>query len=148
MIFRHMATSVTSTLRVLGLSTTEQGPLRLHATLRAGLPARTIAALKARTGLADAELAEALQVSDRTLSRLRNAGAAKLSAELSDRVYAVASVYALAEEVFGERAAALQWMNDPQFGLEEKPPTVLLSTEPGRQQVRALLQRIEHGLLA
>jgi uncharacterized protein (DUF2384 family) len=27
-------------------------------------------------------------------------------------------------------------------------PRSLLSTEPGRQQVRALLQRIEHGFLA
>jgi len=39
-------------------------------------------------------------------------------------------------------------MNDPQFGLAEVTPRSLLSLEPGRQDVSALLQPIEQGFLA
>ncbi len=60
----------------------------------------------------------------------------------------MAALYALADEVLGDHAAALELMNALQFGLAESAPRALLSTDPGRQQVRALLQRIEHGFLA
>ena len=109
---------------------------------------RSVTALKAQTQLADPELAEALQVSDRTLTRLKATRATqRLPPDLSDRLYAVGSLYALAESVLGDRARALQWMNEPQFGLADAAPKTLLSTEPGRQQIRALLQRMEHSFL-
>jgi putative toxin-antitoxin system antitoxin component (TIGR02293 family) len=133
---------------LLGLGLPVANPLELHAALRAGLPGSAIAALKAATGLPDAEIAELLQVSERTFTRLKASRARRLAPDLSDRVYAVAALYALADEVLGDHATALQWMNAPQFGLAEAVPRALLSTEPGRQQVRALLQRIEHGFLA
>ncbi len=133
---------------ILGLPLTAANPLELHAALRAGLPSKAIAALKSQTQLSDADLAEALQISDRTFARLKHSRVLRLAPDLSDRLYAVATVYALADEVLGDRDAALQWMNEPQFGLAEAAPRSLLSTEPGRQQVRALLLRIEHGFMA
>jgi len=133
---------------IAGLPLPTADPLELHATLRAGLPSKVVAALKQQTGLSDADLAEVLQLSDRTFARLKSARAHRLASDLSDRLYAVATLYTLAEQVLGDRATALEWMNAPQFGLAEVTPRLLLSTEPGRQQVRALLQRIEHGFLA
>lgn len=134
---------------MLGLQLAEQDPLQLHAALQAGLPARAVAALKAQTALSDAELAEALQISDRTLSRLKSAAPpTRLPADLSDRLYGVASIFSLAETVLGSHEAALEWMTAPQFGLAQSPPRALLSTEPGRRAVRSLLERIEHGFLA
>ena len=88
-----------------------------------------------------------LQVGSRALSRLKGARA-RLSAELSDRLYAVASVYALAEDVFGDAERARAWLIESQLGLGSKRPRELLATELGRSQVRGLLKRIEHGFLA
>ena len=53
-----------------------------------------------------------------------------------------------AVEVLGDAETARQWMHAPQFGLAEATPQSLLLTEEGRQQVRALLERIEQGQLA
>jgi len=134
-----------------GLAMSAADPLALHATLRAGLPSEAVSVLKQQTGLSDADLAEVLQISDRTFTRLKQgARGQRLAPDLSDRLYAVATLYTLAEQVLGDgdRETALHWMNAPQFGLAEVTPRSLLSTEPGRQQVRALLQRIEHGFLA
>ena len=154
-LFRHMANiakplrgGATPATRILGLPLPAADPLELHSALRAGLPTKAISALKTQTQLSDADLAEALQISDRTFTRLKGTRAQRLAPDLSDRLYAVATLYALAEQVLGDRDTALEWMNAPQFGLAEGTPRSLLSTEPGRQQERALLQRIEHGFLA
>jgi putative toxin-antitoxin system antitoxin component (TIGR02293 family) len=61
---------------------------------------------------------------------------------------AVASIYALAEQVLGNRDSAVEWLREPQFGLANRSPLEFLSTKLGRWQVRALLEQIEHGFLA
>ena len=86
-------------------------------------------------------------VSGRTLSRLKG-GKSRLPADLSDRLYSVASVYALAEDVFGTAERARLWLAEQQHGLGGRRPQELVATEFGRVQVRALLKRIEHGYLA
>jgi uncharacterized protein (DUF2384 family) len=118
--------AATPPVRILGLPLPAADPLELHAALLAGLPAKAISALKIQARLSDADLAEARQISDRTFTRLKGARAQRLAPDLSDRLCAVATLYTLAEVT----------------------PRSLLSTEPGRQQVRALPQRIEHGFLA
>jgi putative toxin-antitoxin system antitoxin component (TIGR02293 family) len=84
----------------------------------------------------------------RTLTRLKSARTGRLSAEVSDRLYAVASSYARSEDVFGARNTALSWLEEPQFALRGARPRELLATEAGRQQVRSLLLRVEHSQLA
>jgi len=114
--------------------------------LRAGLPSAALRRFKRATGLPDAEIAELLQSGGRTLTRLKASN--RLPADLSDRLYAIASVYALAERVFGDRATAIGWLGEPQFALQGRTPRRFLSTELGRHQVMALLNQIEHGILA
>jgi len=53
-----------------------------------------------------------------------------------------------AENVFGHRATARGWLASPQFTFGGKTPRELLASEIGRQQVGALLKRIEHGFVA
>ncbi len=131
---------------LLGTSIPERDPMKLLKTLSAGLPSRALERFKRTTGLADEEIAELLGVGGRTFTRLK--GSARLPADLSDRLYAVVSVYALAERVFGDRATAIGWLGEPQFALQGRPPRQFLSTELGRHQVRGLLSQIEHGNLA
>ena len=132
---------------LLGTALADHEPLKLLEQLSAGLPAATLRQFKRATRLADADIAALLQVSGRTLSRLKG-GRSRLPADLSDRLYSVASVYALAEDVFGTGDRARAWLAEPQHGLGGRRPHELVTTELGRTQVRALLRRIEHGFLA
>jgi putative toxin-antitoxin system antitoxin component (TIGR02293 family) len=137
-----------STQAILGVDIPEDDQLRLIKTLAAGLPPQSLRRFKKAAGLADEQMAVLLQIGGRTLTRVKASRARRLPADLSDRLYAIASIYALADDVFGEHDAAVGWMSEPQFALGEHSPLELLSTELGRRQVRELLNQIEHGLLA
>ena len=65
-----------------------------------------------------------------------------------DAARAIAQLHQRAAEVLGDAETAREWMHAPQFGLAEVTPQSLLSTGVGRQQVRALLERVERGHLA
>ncbi|MBS0394067.1 MAG: DUF2384 domain-containing protein [Proteobacteria bacterium] len=132
---------------LLGTTLADGEPLKLMEQLAAGLPAETLRRFKRVVGLADSDLARLLQVGGRTLSRLKTSRS-RLSPDLSDRLYAVAALYALAEDVLGDAEQARRWLEEPQYGLAGRRPRELLSTEVGRREVRSLLLRLEHGHLA
>lgn len=138
---------VMTTQDLLGAKVPERDPMRLMKALQTGLPSSALNHFKRATGLADNQVAELLRIGGRTLTRVR-ASKGRLSADLSDRLYAVASVYARAEQVFGDRETAIGWLNEPQFALRNRPPREFLSSEIGRRQVVELLNRIEHGFVA
>jgi putative toxin-antitoxin system antitoxin component (TIGR02293 family) len=129
-----------------GLS--EGQPLAVVDELKAGLPAKVLDTFKESAHLSDAQVTQLLQIGGRTLSRARGGSRRRLSPDLSERLFAVASVYALAIGVFGDTETAFGWINEPQFGFAGRTPFVLISSELGRQQVSSLLLRIEHGMLA
>jgi putative toxin-antitoxin system antitoxin component (TIGR02293 family) len=133
---------------LLGISLADDNPVSLVKALEAGLPPRALVQFKRRTQLADSDLAELLRVGARTLTRVKGSKARRLPADLSERLYALAAVYAEAEDVFGDHATALGWLASPQFAFGGKAPRELLASEIGRQQVSGLLKRIEHGLVA
>lgn len=137
-----------SATRLLGVPLAEDDPVRLVKALETGLPPSALARFKRRAGLADADLAGLLRVGARTLSRIKGQTARHLPPDLSERLYALAVIYAEAERVFGDPAAALDWLASPQFAFGGQVPRDLMASELGRQQVSALLKRIEHGLLA
>jgi len=137
-----------TTESILGLPAVERDSLELIDALAEGIPVRALPNFKRAARLSDSEFAHLLGLGGRTLTRLKSARTGRLSAEVSDRLYAVASIYALAEEVFGDRDTSVAWLEDPQFALRAQRPRELLATEVGRQQVRSLLLRIEHAQLA
>lgn len=138
---------ITRAQSFLGAKIPERDPMQLMKALQAGLPSAALNRFKRAAGLGDKEVAELLHIGGRTLTRVR-ASKRRLPADLSDRLYAVASIYAQAEEVFGDRESAIGWLNEPQFALAHRPPREFLSTELGRRQVTELLNRVEHGFLA
>ena len=133
---------------ILGLPAIERDPLELIEALGEGFPVKAVAHFKRAARLSDSEFARLLGLGGRTLRRLKSARTGRLSADMSDRLYAVASTYALAEGIFGERDTALAWLEDPQFAFRGQRPRDLLSSEVGREQVRTLLLRIENAQLA
>ena len=58
---------------------------------------------------------------------------------------AVARIAHYAEEVFGDRAFAEQWLKRPNPALHDRVPMEVARTEIGARRVEAILSRFEHG---
>ena len=102
-------------------------------------------AFKQQAMLADAELAQLIGVSEKTLSRAR-VGNAKLDSIASDRLYRVVRLVVLATEVLESPQAALRWVKRAQVGLGGATPLEMMTTDAGSAEVEKLLLRIEHGV--
>jgi putative toxin-antitoxin system antitoxin component (TIGR02293 family) len=113
--------------------------------IHAGMPVRSVEALKENIAVPDMLLAQLLGISEKTLSRARTAQA-RLDSVVSDRLFRVARIVALAIEVLETEPAALRWLKRSQIGLGGRVPLALLTTDIGRDQVEKLLLRIEHGV--
>lgn len=116
-----------------------------HELIRRGLPVAAMDAFKQQAMLADAELAQLLGVSEKTLSRAR-IGRAKLDSIASDRLYRVVRLVVLAGEVFESPESALRWMKRAQVGLGGATPFEMMTTDAGCTEVERLLLRIEHSV--
>ncbi|MBI5488573.1 MAG: DUF2384 domain-containing protein [Deltaproteobacteria bacterium] len=113
-----------------------------------GLPRRSLERVKEAMGLTDREVARTVGLSQKSIGRLRRTRRSALGPVVSDRLYRMAALYALAERVLEGREAAREWLRSPQVGLNRRVPLELLGTEAGARIVEELLGRIEHGVLA
>lgn len=113
-----------------------------------GLPHSALEHVKNALKLTDREVSSALDISGKTVSRLRHASRQRLSPSISDRLYRFARLYALAEEVLEDKEQARDWLRSPQVGLNNRTPLDLMRTEAGAREVESLLVRIEHGVLS
>jgi putative toxin-antitoxin system antitoxin component (TIGR02293 family) len=66
----------------------------------------------------------------------------------SDRLYRLARLAALAEEVFEDLDRAREWLRQHQRGLGDRAPLDLMRTEVGAREVEDLLGRIEYGVFS
>ena len=91
---------------------------------------------------------KAIGVSARTAHRIKAQPDKPLDARTTDGIYRLESVRSLAEEVLGSTEAANEWLNTEAMGLEFRKPIDLLSTSPGAEAVKILLQRMKFGVYA
>jgi putative toxin-antitoxin system antitoxin component (TIGR02293 family) len=117
--------------------------LGLAELVEAGLPLDRLDLLKSR-GLTFTEMGETV-IAHRTLKH-RKARGENLSAEETDRAVRVASVMALADQIFGDEAKALLWLRSPDDRLGERTPLSLLRTDAGGRLVESLLWAIDEGV--
>lgn len=68
-----------------------------------------------------------------------------LDSAASERVVRVADIARMAEETFGGREAATQWLKSPNLALGRATPLSMLDTEPGAGEVRRVLASINYG---
>ena len=66
----------------------------------------------------------------------------------TDGIYRLESARAMAEEVLGSAEGANKWLDTEAMGLEFRKPIDLLSTSPGAEAVKTLLQRMKYGVYA
>jgi len=79
--------------------------------------------------------------------RKSKSGDVRLSPISSDRLYRLARVYALAAKVLEDEDKGREWLKRPQYGLGERVPLEVASTELGAKEVENLLGRIEYSVL-
>lgn len=91
-------------------------------------------------------LAKIVGLSERTLARRMKHKDEALSPEQSARALYYAEVLEKAQEVFGTRALAEEWMARPALGLDGEAPIDLLSNPVGYELVTDFLNRLDYGV--
>lgn len=84
------------------------------------------------------------RVPDTTAHRLVKRHAL-LDASASERLWRLADVSAMAEDVFEDELAAKQWLRSPNQAFRGAAPLDYLDTEPGAKAVRQVLNAIATG---
>jgi putative toxin-antitoxin system antitoxin component (TIGR02293 family) len=110
-----------------------------------GLAPHVLTTIQTRLALSDAELAHAVMMARRTLTRRRKQ--ARLLPDESERAYRLARLTEIAAKTLGGIEEARHWMKEPNFALGGQPPLSLVCTEPGALLVERLLGQIEHGIM-
>ena len=130
---------------ILGLDRKAGSKRRLAEIIRSGLPATSFDSVSRYTNLGRKRLAAVVSISQRTLDR-RLQRRERFQPDESDRLARIARVYALAEEVFGSREAAEEWMADANRSLDGARPVDLLDTEMTARDVEDLIGGIPAGV--
>jgi putative toxin-antitoxin system antitoxin component (TIGR02293 family) len=141
-----MANEIRSVIRELGgervLGRALRSDADLREAIREGFPHGVLTELMRASGLTLKELADALDLSSRSLQR-RSRG--RLARFESDRLYRLARVLALARESLGDEARASRWLKRTNRALGGIAPLAAIDTELGARQVEGLLGRIAYG---
>ena len=129
----------------LGLSLCD--PRALIKEIQGGLLVTVIDALAKVMDVSILQLARGVVISERTLARRKTEG--RLHVDESDRVARLALLFNDAVKLFdGDVGRAASWFHAPNSALGGLAPFVYADTEPGAQEVRDLIGRIEHGVFS
>ena len=79
-----------------------------------------------------------------TLHRRKTQG--KIARNESEKLVRYQRLLKKAEDVFGDRDAAREWLTSPQLGLGNIKPVEFAKSEIGAREVENLLGRIEYGV--
>jgi len=86
-------------------------------------------------------------ITPQTLSRRRARGK-PLTRDEGDRLYRVARIILLAEEVFKSQTKALRWLTKPRRSLGGNSALEAACTTPGYLAAESLLEQLRHGFIA
>jgi putative toxin-antitoxin system antitoxin component (TIGR02293 family) len=125
------------------------GPFATHELLLRGIPTKAMVHLIGNSPSMkhSPALNRAFGFSTRTMHRIKARPAKSLlSYEQSSRVWKFAEILAQATGVFGSRAEAEKWLEQPVMALEGRKPIDLLATSVGVEIVENHLTRLEYGV--
>lgn len=118
----------------------------LIALVRQGITKRGYEKMLKATELSATELADLIDISDRTLRRYTPEQT--LSKSQSERMVELASLYSRGSEVFQSLERFNAWIGRPQVAFGNKAPKNYLDTSMGIGIIMDELGRIEHGIFA
>lgn len=129
-------------IKSLGLAAGNR--LELAKKIHRGVPYKSVEKFRVATHLTESTLQSVTGIPARTWTRRKKGG--KFTPEESDRIARIARIFEHAERVFGSKAAATRWLEEPNLGLGDEAPIEAASTELGAKEVDDLLSRIEFGV--
>ncbi|HTE26847.1 type II RES/Xre toxin-antitoxin system antitoxin [Flavitalea sp.] len=109
-----------------------------------GISKKALENLKQKAGLDYDQLSEVLNVARTTL--LNKKGNEKFNKDVSDKILGLANVYSYGYEVFEERERFNEWIFRKNKALGGQVPFDILHTSFGREEVKHLIGRIDHGV--
>lgn len=116
--------------------------------IRKGLPYKIFNQIKSFTPFTDADWAEYLDLSLKTLQRYRDDKDFSFKPIHTEKIFELAEVTNFGIEVFGSSEKFYSWLNTPSYVLSNHRPVELLRDSYGKEMVMAELNRIEHGIFA
>jgi len=144
---RQMVNELRAVVKELGgrtvLGRTLNNQRDLCEAIRTGFPSAVVEQLMQASGLTLKELADALDLSPRSLQRRRRSG--RLARFESDRLYRLARIVALAQHSLGDRHSAARWLKRSNRALGGAAPISAVDTELGAREVENVLGRIAYG---
>lgn len=115
--------------------------------LASGMEWAQVEAFLAQSGLTVRELADFLELPERTFARRRESG--RLLKAESERVLRLMEIFSSLQELFDDDALAVrQWLTEPAVGLGNARPIEYAQTDFGGREVRNLIGRLEHGVFS
>jgi putative toxin-antitoxin system antitoxin component (TIGR02293 family) len=108
--------------------------------------AETISVLTLKKLRNELDVSEDVALSLVSMSRATIARRKTLKPDEAGRVFRIASILALTEEVLGDHDKGVRWLKSPAYFLGGESPLSLTRTEAGAEEVRNLLFRIEHSV--
>jgi putative toxin-antitoxin system antitoxin component (TIGR02293 family) len=107
--------------------------------------AQSVQALTAAYGITEADLAEVLDVTRRTIMRWKDKNET-LSVQKRDLLHILESITLLGQQVLGSQDEVKQWLHSPVLSLDGQKPVDILKTESGRRRIENVLRQIEAGV--
>lgn len=112
--------------------------------IRQGLPASILKDAASYFNLPGLRIRLIARVPDTTAHTLVKRGD-NIDSAASERVWRMADVTRMAQQVFEDETAAKQWMSTPNHAFNRSAPLDYLDTEPGAMAVRQVLNAIATG---
>ena len=109
-----------------------------------GISKKALENLKNNAELDYDQLAEMLNVARATL--INKKGNAKFNHDVSDKILGLADIYSYGYEVFEDRDRFNEWIFRKNQALGNQTPFDLLHNSFGREEVKNLIGRIDHGI--
>ena len=93
------------------------------------------------------EIADLVEISERTLARRRIEG--RLKQDETEKLLRTSRIFGKAVDLFnGDEEAAARWLQTPVRALGNKQPIEFMSSEIGSREVEDLIGRLEHGVFS
>lgn len=114
--------------------------------IREGVPYSLFSLIKDITPFTEANWAEFLSVSTKTLERYKK-NLQSFKPIHSEKIIEMAEVTNVGKEVFGDMEKFKLWLDTPNFALGNMKPMELLKDSYGKEMVISELTHINHGIL-
>lgn len=116
--------------------------------IKEGLPYKIFSQIQAFVRFPEAEWAEFLDISLKSLQRYSRDDSFRFKSIHSEKILEIAEVTQFGIEVFGSFEKFEKWLNFPSYALGGYKPAELIADSYGKELVMAELNAIDHGIFA